>query len=372
MRLLHSLFLHLIRLLGITAPTAGDVLQAAVVLDPLDALDVVAGLGDAPHGLVPRSRVVVVQSLGTQVVLESGGGNVGLVEGHLVEEMVGDVGGADLVMEEVEDSVGSVDGGEGSLDPGPFVGPVLQDGGVGVLQPGVEYEPGVGPHVGAEVPETDGEEAVVEAELEEEGEGGQNGGRGEGDLSADLGGEHLGSRAVVVHELPVLEELAVVSEAAGRGHAHQVERPSDGEVGEDLEGGEGPVAHGIVQDGVEGLTLVVGTQTVLGAGGGNVRLAVDEVVGAAVVLGVGVLPGVVGDEEGLVHEEAPKVVEGLRGRKGAVAGLVGQDPVAGEDGAHPEGVEVPPGEPGQGLDAESSREGRWKGRRSWHRPDRRP
>ena len=204
----------LIRLLGsgrIAATSAGDVLQTAVVLDSLDALDVVAGLGDAPHGLVPGRWVVVVQSLGAQVVPEGGGGDVGLVEGHLVEEMVGDVGGTDLVMEEVEDAVGAVDGGEGALDPGPFVGTVLRDGGVGVLQPGVEDEPGVGPHVGAEVPKSDGEETVVHAQLDEEGEGGQNGGRGERDLAADLGGEHLGSRAVVVHELPVLEELAVVS-----------------------------------------------------------------------------------------------------------------------------------------------------------------
>mmetsp|Transcript_32290 Transcript_32290/g.95123 ORF Transcript_32290/g.95123 Transcript_32290/m.95123 type:complete len:504 (+) Transcript_32290:144-1655(+) len=331
---------------------AGDVLQASVVLNALDALDVVAGLGDAPHGHVPRGGIVVVQALGTEVVPEGGRGEVGPVEGHLVEEVVGDVGRADLVMEEVEDAVGSVDGGKGALDPGPLVGAVLRHGGVGVLQPRVEDEPGVGPEVGTEVPKGDGEEAVVETDLEQEGHGGEAGGSRQCDLAADLGGEHLGAGAVVVHELPVLEGLAVVAEAAGGGQAEEVQRPPHGEVGEDLEGGEGSVAHGIMKDGVEGLPLVVRSEAVLGPGRRNVRLAVDEVVGAAVMLGVGVLPSVIRDEEGLVHDEAPNVVERLGRGEGAVAGLVGQHPVAGEDGAHPEGVEVPPGDPRDGVDAE--------------------
>ena len=105
------------------------------------------GAGDSPHGHGEGGGVVVVE--GAEELLDGGGGDIGLVEGHLrvsddrkggeglaaemlapqlkiqknrrfaslllalshlVEEVVGDVGGADLVVEVVEYPVGPIDG----------------------------------------------------------------------------------------------------------------------------------------------------------------------------------------------------------------------------------------------------------------------
>jgi len=226
------------------------------------------------------------------------------------------------VVEKVEDAVGAIDGGERTFDPGPLVGSVLGNAGVSVLEPGVQDKPGVRPDVGTEVPKADLKEAVVHADLDEEAEHENDASGGQKDFGLQLLGEHFGSRTVVVHDIPIIEEVAINVKAACRGQAQQIKRPTNEEVGVDLERSKGAVPHSVVQNGVEGFALVVRAETILLAGGRDVALSVNEVVGPAVVLGVGVLPGEVRDEQGLVHDEAPEVVEVLRRGEGSVPALV--------------------------------------------------
>ena len=51
-----------------------------------------------------------------------------------------------------------------------------------------------------------------------------------------------------------------------------------------------------------------------------------------------------------MQDVAYAVVDEFAAGEGVVAALVGEDPVAGEDGAHPEGVQVPADEPGDEVE----------------------
>ena len=154
---------------------------------------------------------------------------------------------------------------------------------------------------------------------------------------------------------PPLERLAVLPQPSGAREPHQVKRPADDEVRDHLEHPERPVPDGLVDDGVGRLALAVRAQSHLVPRVRDVALAVDGVVRATVVLRVGVLPREVGNEQRLVHDEAPRVVEGLAGGEGAVAALVREDPVSGQDAPHPEGVYVPSREPLEGVEGEEVR-----------------
>ena len=86
MRLLWILVLvldNLFCLLGVLGQR--NVLHGLVVLDAGFFLDVVASLGDTPHGNVPRGGVVVVESLGFQKGTNGMCRLEGVVVGHLVE-----------------------------------------------------------------------------------------------------------------------------------------------------------------------------------------------------------------------------------------------------------------------------------------------
>ena len=115
-----------------------------------------ASVGNSPHGLVEWSWIVIVQSLGFQKGLDGGGGLPGVVVGHFVEQVVCDVGGTNFVVEKVKDSVGTVNGTQGTLDPGPFAFPVLGNGRISVLQPSVENQPSIDDKVWVPVPKKDG------------------------------------------------------------------------------------------------------------------------------------------------------------------------------------------------------------------------
>lgn len=69
-----------------------------------------ATLGNLPGSSRDGGRIVVVQSLGFQKGLEGLGGLTGMVVGHFVEQVVADMGGSNLVVEKVKDSVGTVNG----------------------------------------------------------------------------------------------------------------------------------------------------------------------------------------------------------------------------------------------------------------------
>lgn len=124
-------------------------------------LNVVACFGHSPHGLVPGSGIVVVKSHGFQVRLEGVGGFESVVVGHLVEQMVGHMCRSDAVVEKVKDSVRTIDGRQGTSDPGPFSFSVLGDGGIVVLEPRVEDQSGVYEEVRVPVPEDDGQGAEL-------------------------------------------------------------------------------------------------------------------------------------------------------------------------------------------------------------------
>eukprot|EP01083_Nonionella_stella_P144433 450947_1 len=111
-----------------------------------------AAIGNSPHGLVPGHGIVVVKSLGLKECLNSGSGLVSLVERHLMEQVMSDMGGSDLVVEEAKNSIWSVNSGECSLDPSPLVRPILWYRGITMLEPSVGNQPKVGPHVWESVP----------------------------------------------------------------------------------------------------------------------------------------------------------------------------------------------------------------------------
>lgn len=78
--------------------------ERLVVLNPFTSFHVVTVMRYPPHGQWKGCWVVVVQAHGLQVGLDGVGRLVGMVPGHLVKEMVGDVGGADAVVEKIEDT----------------------------------------------------------------------------------------------------------------------------------------------------------------------------------------------------------------------------------------------------------------------------
>lgn len=70
-----------------------------------------------------------------------------------------------------------------------------------------------------------------------------------------------------------------------------------------------------------GLLLLLGRETLVGAGGGDEDDVLGHGSGSLVVLGVGHLPGLVGDEESRVEGPAKDGVDGLAVRESSVATL---------------------------------------------------
>mmetsp|Transcript_16356 Transcript_16356/g.33694 ORF Transcript_16356/g.33694 Transcript_16356/m.33694 type:complete len:227 (-) Transcript_16356:675-1355(-) len=223
-------FLILLEVLG-----QRNVLHGLVVLDAIHVLDVMTRLADAPHGLPEGSRVVVVQSLGAQEFFEGLGGLQGVVVGHFVEEMVGDVGRSNAVVEPVKDSVRSVDGSQGTSDPRPFALSVLGNRGIGVLQPCVQNQPSVGYHVGVPVPESDGKNSVLgwKHEVAQIGDLSNGGESRDKDFGANLSGEHGRVGTEVIGNASI-QRLSLVVRLSGRGQSHQIQRPANVQVGPNL------------------------------------------------------------------------------------------------------------------------------------------
>ena len=256
------------------------------------------------------------------------------------------MGRTDAVVEKVEDPVRPIDCGKSTPDPGPFAVTVVGDGGIVVLQPRVQDQPGVGEEVRVEVPEDDGHGSELrwKHEVGQDGKLQDGGGGGQCDFERNLGVEHGRVGAEVIGDASV-EGLSLVVDLSGGCESHEVQGPSDGQVAPDLEPGKGTVSHRFVEDGVEGFALVVRSESVFGGGGRDVGFAIREVVCSSVVLGVGVLPGKVGNQEELVDDESNNVVPGLAGAEGTVSALVCNDPRTSHDGSHPECVKGPAGGP---------------------------
>mmetsp|Transcript_138201 Transcript_138201/g.429609 ORF Transcript_138201/g.429609 Transcript_138201/m.429609 type:complete len:338 (-) Transcript_138201:39-1052(-) len=252
-----------------------------------------------------------------------------------------DVRRADVVVHPVEDAVGPVDGAEGALDPRPVLVAVVRDRGVGVLQPGVEHQPEVDPHVRQDVEHHHGSEAVGAGGADEAAEGQRHAQRRQADAHAPGLGEERRVRPEVVdqaaalHGHGLLHRRAIQPAPAGNVE-EEVDRPADHQVIEEPHHREAIVPDDAVEElKAQGPQLLPRVR--------HVGLALDQVVRLGVVLRVRELPGEVGDEEHGVKHPADGVVQDLVGREAPVPALVRQHPPPDGGGALGEGVEGPAG-----------------------------
>lgn len=203
----------------------------------------------------------------------------------------------------------------------------------------------VDPEVGDEVPD----EHVVPAEVVSEVEEG-SGGKGDTDVADDdIGGllvvedggggvEVVDTTAeTVVAALATSLALALVVVVAGD-VGEEVVGPADELLAEEHEEGVGGSLLGQLSQLVGHASEAVG---LLLAGAGHEDHVTLDVAGGLVVLGVGVLPAEVGDEQGGVEDPAGEVVDEVGLGEGAVAALVGDDPEAGAEEALEDGVDGP-------------------------------
>ena len=311
-----------------------------------------ASVGNSPQLLHPRLRVVVVETLRFQKGLQGPGGFFGVVTRNLVEEVMSDMGASDTMVEKVEDSIRTVDGGEGSLHPSPILSSVVGDRGVGVLQPGVQDQPGIDIEVGEEIPKDDGQSSVVGTQTSQQNKGDESSNSRDKHTRALLGGEHWGLRAEMVGNTSV-ERGSIEGKTTGRGYSGEVDGPSNTEMGPEHEHSESIISHNLVPPGHVGLTFTSLGDSVLLSGGRNMRLTIHQMVGTAMVLGVGEFPRKVGDQQGLVQNKSDHVVEQIGCREGSMTTLVGQNPQASQDSPHPKGVQTPSNNPSEHLEAQN-------------------
>mmetsp|Transcript_37652 Transcript_37652/g.69465 ORF Transcript_37652/g.69465 Transcript_37652/m.69465 type:complete len:307 (+) Transcript_37652:529-1449(+) len=251
--------------------------------------------------------------------------------------MMAHMRGSNFVVEPVEDAVLSVDGAHGrSLDPRPGLLAPVRDVLLGVLEPRVQNQPGVRPEVREEVHQGQAPETDLGTDYSQDSSPDDEPSRGEEDPEPPGGGEQLRGGAEVVKDVSlgdtyVAPELRVQAASTG-GVDEEVHGPSEQQVKDNLEESEGIVSDGVVN-------LLVELKALLGRR--HVCLSVKEVVGFRVVLGVGVLPGEVRDEEHGVEDEPDDIVKGLRRAESAVASLVCNDPPSGHGRALPKSVGGP-------------------------------
>ena len=75
-----------------------------------------------------------------------------MIEGDLVKHVMDNMCGANVVMEEIEDAIVPVNGGEGPFHPGPLIFPVERNSWVCVVEEGVHKVPRVAPDQWVNVP----------------------------------------------------------------------------------------------------------------------------------------------------------------------------------------------------------------------------
>lgn len=316
-------------------------------MNSICVLNIVASSCDLPHGFVPWHGIIVVKR--SEELLDGGSGDISLVEWHLMEEVVGHMCRSNLVVEEVEDSIWSVNGRKSSSDPGPFIRSILWNRRVVVLKPCVQDKPEVSPEVGSSVPKTDGKEAVVYRELEQKCKSSDLGNSREKDLSSDLVVEHFGVGAEVINNFSFLEGSSIIRETSSRGKSQKIKWPSKYDVREDFPGGEQVVTHNFVPSSVERETFIIWSETVLDSSGRDVTFSIGKMVGPSVVLSMRILPGEVRDKLSLVNNKTYNIVEKLAIREGSMSTFVCKDPVSGENGSHPECITVPSQKPNEGI-----------------------
>ena len=109
------------------------IVQRFQVLDAFIAFNVMTRVCDPPHGLHPVGGIIIVQTLWFQKFAHGFCGLAGIVPGHFVKQMMDHVGTTNRVMKEIKNTVGSINRGKCSLDPGPFAFTVVWDGRIRVL-----------------------------------------------------------------------------------------------------------------------------------------------------------------------------------------------------------------------------------------------
>mmetsp|Transcript_97779 Transcript_97779/g.273702 ORF Transcript_97779/g.273702 Transcript_97779/m.273702 type:complete len:324 (+) Transcript_97779:274-1245(+) len=264
----------------------------------------------------------------------------GIVVRHFVEQVVCHMRRSNAVVEEIEDSIGTVDRTQGTPYPGPFALAVVGNTWVRMLQPSVKHQPGVDNKVRVQVPEENWKEAKLHACVDQPKER-KDGRRGrQENLERNLFREHGRGRAEMIHD-PSIEGLALLVNLSSRGKPQKVEWPADGQVRPHLEASKSTVTHGFVHHGVKRQTLVARSKAIVGTGGRHMRFAIGQVVGTTVVLGVSVLPRKVRHQKRLMDDEANNIVPGLRRGKCSVSALVGDNPRSGPDGSLPERIKTP-------------------------------
>ena len=186
-----------------------------------------------------------------------------------------------------------------------------------MVQPCVDHQPGIDPEVGCPVPEKDGAMSVVELPRVQQrsNETKLRNGRQE-NLPVDFSREQGTSRTVVIHQL-VAQRSTVVRQLSGGAQSQQVHGISDEKVEAEAESRETTVTKGLVQDSQVAETLVVFRETNICLTRRDMRLSIDQMVDTAMMLGVGILPRKVWDQQNLVHNESKEVIERLVGRESA-------------------------------------------------------
>ena len=248
-------------------------------------------------------------------------------------------------MEKVKNSVGSVDGTQGSSDPSPFTITVVWNGWVVVLQPSVKNQPGIHEKVRIEVPEKNRHETVLHRGVRQSTQRCNNTGSRQENLERNLLWEHRGRRAKVIGDTSIQGFSFLVHFSSGC-QTHEVQWPANCQMRPDLEGSKDTITPSFMPRRIEAIALIVWSKTIVNSGGGDVRFAIGQMVCTTVVLRMSVLPGKVGNKQSLVHNESNDVIPSLRRRESTVSTFVGNHPRAGQDGSHPEGVETPSKSPG--------------------------
>lgn len=284
-------------------------------------------------------RGIIIDVVLAEELLEAGGGFLSMVERHLREQMVGNVGVDDTVKHVVQElAERAVDGAEGSTLEVPDVLAVVGQLGVGVLEEGDENQPKVDKEIGDNVVLCHGEERGLERGVDE---------GSQGDKNSEVREDNVGEIAGFKDGRPGVKVGSPLAVVLARGVDSQVGGPTEQELNKHPEQGH----NGGLLVQVNGLILLnnillLGGQSNLGTGLGDKDLVLGHVSSGLVMLRVRDSPGVVGDQKERVQDPADGVVESLRSRERLVAALVGKDPDARADNT----LHHPVDRPGQVTD----------------------
>mmetsp|Transcript_45848 Transcript_45848/g.143853 ORF Transcript_45848/g.143853 Transcript_45848/m.143853 type:complete len:202 (+) Transcript_45848:267-872(+) len=193
-------------------------------------------------------------------------------------DVVDDVGGADAVVEEVEDgAVGAIDGHESSLDEVPVLPGEVRNVGVSVLEPSVEDEPAVGDDVGTEIESSHVEETELNRPGVKEAEHADDADVRKPHLLLPHSREELGVLVASRKRLDGDEVVGHATNGSTSDSSNKVCRPSKDEVRNDAVGTIDRFSQLLAEDLLHCAQLAKSTLASL-QGVGDVGLALEDVV----------------------------------------------------------------------------------------------